>query len=149
MKKVTTIVLNGFTNDSRVLKENLSLKKAGFDVEILALHKKGLKEFEIIEEIPVHRLNASKRNLVNEDIETNVADIVNTEDNDKEQIDNKTISNSIDTNESTLDELVKPIDLKNEKDLSLNTKNPKLSYLTKFIGQLRKLRRFIERKRHI
>ena len=63
MKKVTTIVLNGFTNDSRVLKENLSLKKAGYDVKILALHKEGLKEFEVVQGIPIHRLSMKKSNL--------------------------------------------------------------------------------------
>jgi len=41
VKKITSIVLNNFTNDSRVLKENLSLQKAGYDVTVVALHEEG------------------------------------------------------------------------------------------------------------
>ena len=37
MKKITSIVLNNFKNDSRVLKENISLQRAGYDVEVVAL----------------------------------------------------------------------------------------------------------------
>ena len=69
-KKVTTIVLNAFTNDSRVLKENKSLLSAGFEMKVLALHKEGLKEYEIIEDIPVYRLhpkhNKNKKPLIKE-----------------------------------------------------------------------------------
>ncbi len=62
MKKVVSVVLNGFTNDSRVLKENLSLQKAGYDVEIVALHEPSLKPFETVAGIPVHRIRLRSRN---------------------------------------------------------------------------------------
>lgn len=61
MKKVVSIVLNNFKNDSRVLKENLSLQKAGYDVKVVALHEEPLKEFEIVENIPVHRIKLRSR----------------------------------------------------------------------------------------
>jgi len=154
MKKVTTIVLNGFTNDSRVLKENLSLKKAGFDVKILALHKKGLKEFEIIEGIPVHRLNASKRNLVQEDQHADVTSIINTE-TERKEIEKETIENTI-------------VEKREKENIKSNTTIPNnytvtdslplhekriltvkkvgrflIRLIKKFIGQLRKLKRKI------
>jgi glycosyltransferase involved in cell wall biosynthesis len=61
MKKIFSIVLNNFKNDSRVLKENISLNKAGYDVKILALHEEPLKEKEIIQNIPVHRIKLKTR----------------------------------------------------------------------------------------
>jgi hypothetical protein len=48
MKKVISIVLNNFKNDSRVLKENISLQKAGYEVQVVALHEESLKEYEEI-----------------------------------------------------------------------------------------------------
>ena len=45
---VVSIVLNNFLNDSRVLKENISLQNAGYDVKVIALHEEPLKEFAII-----------------------------------------------------------------------------------------------------
>jgi len=56
VKKVTSIVLNNFTNDSRVLKENISLQKAGYDIKVVAWHDAGQKEIEVIQGIPVHRI---------------------------------------------------------------------------------------------
>lgn len=58
MKKVLSIVLNNFTHDSRVLKECVSLHKAGYDVAVLALHddSEGLLEHDLISGIPVHRV---------------------------------------------------------------------------------------------
>ncbi len=61
MKKVISIVLNNFKNDSRVLKENISLQKAGYDVQVLALHEEPLEEKEIIQNIPVHRIKLKTR----------------------------------------------------------------------------------------
>lgn len=61
-KRVVSIVLNNFKNDSRVLKENISLQKAGYDVQVVALHEEPLEEFEAIENIPVHRLKLKSRN---------------------------------------------------------------------------------------
>ena len=58
MKKVISIVLNSFENDSRVLKENLSLQKGGYDVKVIALHDgtSSLQEFDDIQGILVHRI---------------------------------------------------------------------------------------------
>lgn len=61
MKKVTSIVLNNFKNDSRVLKENISLQRAGYDVQVVALHEELLNEFEKVQNIPVHRVKLKSR----------------------------------------------------------------------------------------
>ena len=61
LKKATSIVLNNFKNDSRVLKENISLQNAGYDVKVVALHDEGQKEFESIQNIPVHRIKLKSR----------------------------------------------------------------------------------------
>lgn len=61
MKKVTSIVLNNFKNDSRVLKENISLQKAGYEVRVVALHEEPLKEYETVQNIPVHRIKLKSR----------------------------------------------------------------------------------------
>jgi glycosyltransferase involved in cell wall biosynthesis len=61
-KKVISIVLNNFKNDSRVLKENISLQNAGYDVRVVALHEEPLKEFDSIQTIPVHRIKLRSRN---------------------------------------------------------------------------------------
>ncbi len=62
MKQVLLLVLNNFKNDSRVLKEAISLKKGGYDVQVVALHDRGQKVHEKIEEIPVHRIELKSRN---------------------------------------------------------------------------------------
>lgn len=54
--RVCLIVLNKFTNDSRVLKEAVSLMQAGNDVMVLALHAQGLPEHEIVSGIKVRRV---------------------------------------------------------------------------------------------
>ncbi|MBK2026290.1 glycosyltransferase family 4 protein [Francisella philomiragia] len=56
MKKVVSIVLNNFTNDSRVLKENVSLKKAGYDVIVVALYANGLAKDETVDGVRVIRV---------------------------------------------------------------------------------------------
>lgn len=58
MKKILSIVLNNFTHDSRVLKECLSLKKAGYKISVLALHdgSEDLVEQELFSGIPVYRI---------------------------------------------------------------------------------------------
>ena len=61
MKKVTSIVLNNFQNDSRVLKENISLQKAGYDLKVVALHEEPLKEFDEVQNISVHRIKLKSR----------------------------------------------------------------------------------------
>ena len=62
MKKVISIVINNFKNDSRVLKENISLQNAGYEVKVVALWENGLKEFEIVKNIPVHRIKLITKN---------------------------------------------------------------------------------------
>ncbi|MBE0492576.1 MAG: glycosyltransferase [Sulfurospirillum sp.] len=61
MKKVISIVLNNFKNDSRVLKENISLQKAGYDIQVVALHEEPLKEYDEVQNIPVHRIKLKTR----------------------------------------------------------------------------------------
>jgi len=62
MKKIASIVLNNFKNDSRVLKENISLQNAGYLVKVVALHEEGLKEFDELQNIPIHRIKLTSRN---------------------------------------------------------------------------------------
>ncbi|MFW6272652.1 MAG: glycosyltransferase family 4 protein [bacterium] len=62
MKNVVSIVLNNFTNDSRVLKEAISLKRAGYYVTVIALHEKSLADKEIIQDIYVRRFKLKTRN---------------------------------------------------------------------------------------
>jgi glycosyltransferase involved in cell wall biosynthesis len=62
LKKIIIIVLNGFTNDSRVLKESISLQNVGYDVKVVALHEEPLKEFDVVEKIAVHRIKLKSRN---------------------------------------------------------------------------------------
>ncbi len=58
MKKVTSIVLNPYINDSRVIKETQSLRKAGYEVSVIALHdgREGLAEYEVMDGVAVHRI---------------------------------------------------------------------------------------------
>lgn len=60
MKKVVSIVLNNFTRDNRVLKENISLNQAGYETFIIALHEKDLAEEEVVEGIKVKRVKINK-----------------------------------------------------------------------------------------
>lgn len=67
--RVCLVVLNEFTNDSRVLKEAVSLQKAGYDVLVLALHGGDLPEKDRISGVPVRRVKLwtrswSKRKVV-------------------------------------------------------------------------------------
>jgi glycosyltransferase involved in cell wall biosynthesis len=61
LKTITSIVINNFKNDSRVLKENISLQKAGYDVNVVALHEEPLREFDEIQGITVHRVKLKSR----------------------------------------------------------------------------------------
>ncbi len=56
VKKVAMLVFNPFTNDSRVLKEALSLQNNGYDVRVVAHGDKHLKSKQIIQGIKVVRL---------------------------------------------------------------------------------------------
>jgi len=60
-KKVVSIVLNNFKNDSRVLKEAISLQNEGYKVKVLALYEEGVLEHEVIEGIEVHRIKLKSR----------------------------------------------------------------------------------------
>jgi glycosyltransferase involved in cell wall biosynthesis len=61
LKKVTSIVLNNFKNDSRVLKESISLQNAGYKVQVVALHEDPLEEYEQVQNISVHRVKLKSR----------------------------------------------------------------------------------------
>ena len=60
--KVISIVLNNFKNDSRVLKENISLQNAGYETRVIALHEDSLEEFDEVQNIQVHRIKLKSRN---------------------------------------------------------------------------------------
>ncbi|CAA6810209.1 MAG: Glycosyl transferase family 1 [uncultured Sulfurovum sp.] len=57
MIKVANVVFNGFTNDSRVLKESISLSKNGYQVEVIAHGDKGLIDDEEVENFRVRRFS--------------------------------------------------------------------------------------------
>jgi glycosyltransferase involved in cell wall biosynthesis len=61
MKNVVSIVLNNFKNDSRVLKEAISLRNDSYDVTVVALWEKTLKEYDIVNQVPVHRVKLKSR----------------------------------------------------------------------------------------
>ncbi len=65
MKKAVSIVMNNFKNDTRVLKEAITLKNNNFDVKVLALHdgKSSLKEYDNVSGIDVHRVILKTKNL--------------------------------------------------------------------------------------
>lgn len=59
--KIANIVLNNFTNDSRVLKTSKSLIKNGYQVKVIAMHDNDLVEHENIDGVEVQRLNLKTR----------------------------------------------------------------------------------------
>lgn len=61
-KKVISIVLHNFILDSRVLNENISLQNNGYVVQIVALHAEGLREYDKMKNIPIHRIKLKSRN---------------------------------------------------------------------------------------
>src|SRR5690554_6076579 len=61
MKKVANIVLNDFTNDSRVLKTSKSLMSLGFDPTVVAMHNQGLLEDELVQGLKVKRIKLVTR----------------------------------------------------------------------------------------
>lgn len=61
MKKVANIVLNDFTNDSRVLKISKSLLSFGYDTTVVALHNEGLSEVEKVQGVALRRINLISR----------------------------------------------------------------------------------------
>lgn len=60
--KIVNLVLNGFTNDSRVLKTSCSLSSFGYDVIVAAIHYDNLKEHEEVSGINVHRIVLKSKN---------------------------------------------------------------------------------------
>lgn len=54
--KVANLVLNDFTNDSRVLKTSKTLSRLGFDVTVVALHEDGLPIFDKSDLFNIHRM---------------------------------------------------------------------------------------------
>ena len=60
-KVVVHLVLNNFTNDSRVLKEADSLQANGYDVNVVALHEPPLNEYESLGDVSVHRVKLVSR----------------------------------------------------------------------------------------
>lgn len=60
-KKVAVLVFNNFTNDSRVLKEAISLSKSNYVVEIIAHNDINLKKVEYINEIKINRVSYLNR----------------------------------------------------------------------------------------
>ncbi|MBB3185654.1 glycosyltransferase involved in cell wall biosynthesis [Halomonas fontilapidosi] len=61
MKKIANIVLNDFTNDSRVLKISKSLAKFGYDPTVVAMHNSELSESEAIQGINTERIRLITR----------------------------------------------------------------------------------------
>ena len=60
-KLVLSIVLNNFKNDTRVLKEAISLKNNGYKVKVIALHETPLLEYDNISGVDVHRIRLKTR----------------------------------------------------------------------------------------
>jgi len=61
MIKVANLVFNSFENDSRVLKESISLATNGYDVEVIAHLDEGLKEFEKKDDLIIRRFSYINR----------------------------------------------------------------------------------------
>ena len=60
-KQIVLIVLNNFKNDSRVLKEALSLQANGYNVKVVAIHEAPLPQNESYHGIATHRVNLISR----------------------------------------------------------------------------------------
>ncbi|NFP92688.1 glycosyltransferase family 4 protein [Clostridium sporogenes] len=61
LKNILMVVQNDFVNDSRIIKEANTLGRCGFNVKVLALHNKGLKEEEKFEYFIVKRIKLNTR----------------------------------------------------------------------------------------
>ncbi|OOE40903.1 hypothetical protein BZG06_14700 [Salinivibrio kushneri] len=61
MKKIANVVLNDFTNDSRVLKISKSLSQLGFEPTVVAMCNDGLLEKENVSGVNVHRIKLMTR----------------------------------------------------------------------------------------
>ncbi|ROQ47067.1 glycosyltransferase involved in cell wall biosynthesis [Marinobacter sp. 3-2] len=63
MERCVNIVLNNFTNDARVHKTSVALRKLGFSVEVVALHESGLNEEESGDGFRINRIKLSSKKL--------------------------------------------------------------------------------------
>lgn len=63
MKKVAILVLNNFTNDSRVLKIANSLGKSKYDTSVVAMKEADVREYESEDHFDVHRIKLTTMNL--------------------------------------------------------------------------------------
>lgn len=61
MKKIANVVLNDFTNDSRVWKVSNTLAALGYQVSVLGMHNKGLKLNESVAGFEVERIKLITR----------------------------------------------------------------------------------------
>lgn len=61
MKKIANVVLNDFTNDSRVWKVSRTLSKLGYHTVVVAMHNDGLKKKEIVSGVTVERIKLISR----------------------------------------------------------------------------------------
>ena len=59
--KIANLVFNNFINDSRVLKESISLANGGYEVEIIAHGDRGLDEFEKEKNFTIRRVSYLNR----------------------------------------------------------------------------------------
>ena len=64
MVKIANIVFNPFINDSRVLKESISLSRNGYKVEVIAHGDKGLEKVEQKDGFKIIRLNYLDRKII-------------------------------------------------------------------------------------
>lgn len=63
-KKVANIVFNPFVNDSRVLKETISLANNGYEVEVIAHSDESLKEYEDKGNYKIRRFSFLNRKII-------------------------------------------------------------------------------------
>jgi len=61
MKNIANIVLNDFTNDSRVWKISKSLANLGYKPNVVAMHNDGLKVSELVAGVEVERIKLTTR----------------------------------------------------------------------------------------
>lgn len=61
MKSIANVVLNDFTNDSRVWKISESLKQSGYKVSVVAMHREGLPLEQSFEGVEVQRIRLISR----------------------------------------------------------------------------------------
>ena len=59
--KIANLVFNNFINDSRVLKESISLANGGYEVEVIAHGDRGLDEFEKDKNFTIRRVSYLNR----------------------------------------------------------------------------------------